>query len=233
MPVPVAPAPTGMSVETLNIICEERFIALQKVHEHDMDATREIIAEHYGSIRAILAEHDARYEVRFEQQEQANKVALEAGHAVLVEHDKRYEQRFAAQENATALALNRVDKEFHEHLAQVRAETHAALEAADKAIIKSENATEKRFESVNEFRGQLADQASRFMPRAESLQRHEQNAEKLDGLDKRFREDMARVNSRLDLSAGRSTGLDKGWALLVGAVALAGTVIAIILNLNP
>lgn len=38
-------------------------------------------------------------------------------------------------------------------------------EAQDKAIQKSEAAAEKRFESVNEFRGQLADQVKTFMTR--------------------------------------------------------------------
>lgn len=184
-------------------------------------------------IDAILQERDRRYEQRFLTQQESLQVALAASHAVLVEHDKRYEQRFAAQENATALALSRVDKEFHEHLAQVRTETHAALDAADKAILKSEAATDKRFESVNEFRAQLADQATRFMPRLEAEQRFNAVEEKLSASIKQRSEAIASINSRLDLNAGRSTGLDKGWAMLVGLVALAGTVIAIILNLNP
>lgn len=184
-------------------------------------------------IDAILSERDRRYEQRFQTQQESLRVALEASHAVLVEHDKRYEQRFAAQEGATALALSRVDKEFHEHLQQVRTETHAALEAAEKAITKAEVATEKRFESVNEFRAQLSDQTRTFMPRTESLQRHEQSGEKIVALETRHAADISQINSRLDLSAGRSSGLDKGWAMLIGVIALAGTVIAIVLNLNP
>lgn len=184
-------------------------------------------------VDAILAERDRRYEQRFQTQQQSLEVALAASHAVLVEHDKRYEQRFAAQEQATALALARVDKEFHEHLQQVRTETHAALDAADKAITKSETATEKRFESVNEFRAQLADQATRFMPRLEAEQRIGQNGEKIDTLDKRLREDIALINSRLDRTQGQSSGIDKSWGWIVGAVGLLGALVAIFLNLNP
>lgn len=120
--------------------------------------------------------------VRFTAQEKAIAAALAANDRLLVEVDRRYEQRFMAQEQAVSLALARVDKEFHEHLAQVRAETHAALEAADKAIAKAEAATEKRFEGVNEFRGQLADQARTFIPRAESISRHERTAEQIEAL---------------------------------------------------
>ena len=51
----------------------------------------------------------------------------------------------------------------------------AALLAAKEAVIKAELSAEKRadevrdrFATVNEFRGQLADQASTFMPRSEA-----------------------------------------------------------------
>lgn len=94
--------------------------------------------------------------------------------------------------------------------------------AQQDAIIKSESATERRFESVNEFRAQLADQASRFMPRIESISRHDATAEKISDL-----------SSRLDVAAGRTSGLDKGWALLVAAVGVAGAVIAIVVSLTP
>ena len=44
----------------------------------------------------------------------------------------------------------------------------AALNAAEKAVTKAETASEKRFDAVNEFRAQLADQAQTFIPRAEA-----------------------------------------------------------------
>ena len=42
------------------------------------------------------------------------------------------------------------------------------FDALDKAVNKAEIATEKRFESVNEFRGQLNDQSRSLMPRPET-----------------------------------------------------------------
>jgi hypothetical protein len=42
-----------------------------------------------------------------------------------------------------------------------------ALDSAAQAVTKAEVATEKRFEAVNEFRGQLSDQTSTFINRAE------------------------------------------------------------------
>jgi hypothetical protein len=58
---------------------------------------------------------------------------------------KNIEQRFSAAEGAV----------------------RQALESADKASTKADNATEKRFEGVNEFRATLSDQAQRLIPRAE------------------------------------------------------------------
>jgi multidrug resistance efflux pump len=47
----------------------------------------------------------------------------------------------------------------------------AALAAADRAVNKAELASEKRFNSVNEFRAALNDSARLLMPRAEAEQR--------------------------------------------------------------
>lgn len=65
------------------------------------------------------------------------------------ERDERNKQRFEAQEKAV----------------------NSALIAAKEAVTKAETAAEKRFDSVNEFRGQLKDQASTLMPRTETESR--------------------------------------------------------------
>lgn len=225
-----------------------------------IDSVHQLLAEK-------LADTKEASDVRFTAQEQAIAAALSAQARLLEEVDRRYEQRFEAQEQAVSLALARVDKEFHEHLAQVRAETHAALEAADKAIAKAEAATEKRFEGVNEFRAQLADQARTFISRTESLSRHErtgeqmeglvkliaelrdrtqiqtnalmprteaeqriaQNAEKIVTLEQRHSADVATINSRLDLAAGRGAGLTNAWGYLIAVIGVAGGVIGIII----
>lgn len=150
--------------------------------------------------------------------------------ALMTAADVRYLDRFVAQEKAVDLALGRVDKEFHEHLRAAREETSAALDAADKAIAKSEAATERRFESVNEFRAQLSDQASRFMPRAEAVQRADTNAERIVALEARMVENLALLTSRLDLNTGRSTGREDIWGFIVGAVGLVGAAVGILIG---
>ena len=56
----------------------------------------------------------------------------------------------------------------------------AALAAAEKAVTKAEIATEKRFDSVNEFRKTLSDQASGFLQRGEFSALHKSLVDKLD-----------------------------------------------------
>lgn len=76
-----------------------------------------------------------------EQRFQAGDKAQEKGFA---EAELRNEQRFQAQEKAVI----------------------AAMLSADRAVAKAEAASEKRFESVNEFRGTLSDQVRLFIPRS-------------------------------------------------------------------
>lgn len=91
-------------------------------------------------------------------------------------------------------------------------------ETQSEAIRKAESATEKRFEGVNEFRHTLSDQAARFMSRDEAIAR-------LDRHDA----DITAINKRLDLTQGSSSGLDKAWGYVIGAVGLAGGIIAIVI----
>lgn len=92
---------------------------------------------------------------------------------------------------------------------------NAALLAAQTAVQKAETAAERRFEAVNEFRGQLADQAANLMPRGEANVLFAGQSEKITALE-------ARINE----SAGRSKGIDQFWGYLVGGVGLVLAILA-------
>lgn len=102
----------------------------------------------------------------------------------LEERDRRYAERFEAQEKAVG----------------------AALASAEKAVDKAERSNERRFEVANEFRGQLADQAATFMPRAEA--------------DLRL--------STLERSANANAGRSAGWVQLLAAVVALAAVAAVV-----
>ena len=63
--------------------------------------------------------------------------------------------------------INANDKNYNQRFDNVIEATKSALAAADRAVNKAEQATEKRFEGVNEFRNTLSDQQRTFVPRAE------------------------------------------------------------------
>lgn len=147
---------------------------------------------------------------------------------VMNERQSQLDERYLTQTKALDAAFASAEKAVS-----------AALQAAETAVQKAEMAADKRFEAVNEFRGQLADQAQRFMTRDESLSRHDRTQEQIKDLTERFstemsslrdrhNSDFATTNSRLDLTQGKSTGLDSAWGYIIGAIGLISGVIAIV-----
>lgn len=131
-----------------------------------------------------------------------------------------------------------------------------ALDATEKAIGKAEVATAKaidkeaeantdRFKAVNEFRGQLTDQARSFMPRTEAVQLSDQATlrirELADAIPKlasrqevqlmtdRYSERITELNDRLVRLEGRSQGVKENKAGLYATLAAVGTVITIVI----
>jgi len=94
------------------------------------------------------------------------------------ERDRRYmdmfkgltdlvNQRFSDQAVAVAAAFAANEKAIQAAFAANEKATAAALASAKEAVMKAEISADKRFESVNEFRGQLKDQAATLLPRTE------------------------------------------------------------------
>jgi hypothetical protein len=125
--------------------------------------------------------------------------------ALIDANDKRYEQRFQASQEAVALGFS----------AQKSA-VDSALAAQNTAVIKAEVSTEKRFESVNEFRNTLADQQRNLMPRSEvDVLVHAINA-KIDALEK-----------MMDKWEAERAGLKGGWGYAVGAIGFLLTLVTL------
>ncbi len=135
----------------------------------------------------------------------ARIVALEANldalRRVLDERDARYAQRAASQDKAVS----------------------SALETSEKAIIKAESATERRFEGVNEFRQTLADQASTLMPRAEYTVQHQALEEKVSANDKRINE---LQSTQISLLA-KGGGAKEAWSYVIAIIGLIIGVLAV------
>lgn len=136
---------------------------------------------------------------------------------LLAEMDLRYQQRYDAQIKALDAALLAAEKAVD-----------AALKAAERAVAKAEAAAERRFESVNEFRATLADQAAQLMSRAEAQALLDAVDVKLAALDEKVD-----ANSlRTEKMASATGGMKEGWQLLLGLVALAATAVTVYLALR-
>jgi len=145
---------------------------------------------------------------------------------------KAVDAAFLAQQTAMQTALTAAERAVA-----------TAMLAAEKAVDKAESAAEKRFEAVNEFRGQLNDIVTTLISRAEAETRITALSEKLDAesertqtriteLDSSLLVRLREMQSRLDLTQGQSTGMDKLWGYLVGAVLAVGAAITVVLALT-
>jgi hypothetical protein len=123
-----------------------------------------------------------------------------------------------------------------ERVGSVRREAIAALAASEKAIIKSEASSEKRFEAVNEFRQQLSDQTRAYMPRevAEALIAELRRTSENSFIDLRrswdsqvteMRSQLISVQQRLDQAAGAAAGSTKTVAYVITGVGILMTII--------
>lgn len=95
----------------------------------------------------------------------------------------------------------------------------AALAAAQAAVDKAETAASKRFDSTNEFRGQLADQAATFMPREVADQQFAQ-----------VREQISALTTRMDQETGRAAGVGATIGYLLAAATLVISLVVVFAN---
>jgi predicted transcriptional regulator len=118
--------------------------------------------------------------------------------ALIGANDHRYEQRFIDAERAVSYALA----------------------AAKEAVIKAEQAAEKRFESVNEFRNTLSDQQRNLLPRSEADRAFAAMAEKIRALEKQH-----------DTLVAERLGVRGGWGYAVGVIGLVITLFSLFMVL--
>jgi hypothetical protein len=142
--------------------------------------------------------------------------------SVIEGNDRRYEERFLASQKALELGL-----------AAQKSEISAALAAADRAVSKAETATEKRFESTNEFRGQMADQQRTLIQRSEVDVLMRSMNEKQDASVRSLDAKIDLLQKAQDATVNERMGIKGGWAIAVGAlgfVTLVGGLFVLVLN---
>jgi hypothetical protein len=156
---------------------------------------------------ALLDAFDVRMTERHTAADKAIKTAFEAQTTAM-------QAAFTAQREAVTTAF----------LSQKEA-VNAALAAADRAVLKAELASEKRFESVNEFRGTLADQQRTLMPRAEAEAILRSLEVKLDSAVGTLTEKIETISKAQLATVSLGSGVQFGWQY---SVAIIGFILAVL-----
>lgn len=137
-----------------------------------------------------------------------------------------HDDKISAVQAVAEAEVNRIDSDIKKlnillderSVAQEKA-VNAALKATQEAINKSDTATEKRFEGVNEFRRTLSDQTSTFIPRAEFAASHKGLEEKVTAL-----------TDRINITAGHKDGFDATKSDIYRAVGAGVAVLGLIIT---
>lgn len=137
---------------------------------------------------------------------------------VTVEALDRVEQRTP---EVTQRGLDRLEQHIKELMHEQDRRYEQRFAAAQEAVLKAEMASEKRFEGVNEFRAQLADQQRTFIPRIEAEQR-------IGALETTIRE----LDTRVQNNAAAARGGKEMWVLLAGVVSFLLGIGAFALNVT-
>jgi hypothetical protein len=201
---------SGWTVDTLHSHVITQFEMLNNTQETRVKLLQDELDRRLANMQKAI--DDRRADLRDNLMTQLNglREMLNERYAT---QTKALDAAFIAQQTAMKTAFDAADKAVA-----------AALESAEKAVVKAETAAEKRFESVNEFRAQLTDQAATFLSRNEYNTTHKALTEKMEtGLevlttrltDETRRSEVQRndlelrLTSRLDLSQGASAGSEQ------------------------
>ncbi len=111
-----------------------------------------------------------------------------------------------------ALRAKLSDQRFTAMESMIKSEMMSAKEA----VVKAENAANDRFKSLNELRGAMSDQSTRFMPR-----------ETMEALITGLTSRLDLIKERQDRMEGRGSGLHQGWGYIVGAIGVAAALFSI------
>lgn len=182
-------------------------------------------------VEALFAERERQAEVAAQEREKA-AAALRASEARAMDQAEREREKAAnAMRISLDRAIKEGDERLREHIANQISQIDAALESAEKletqrmkgageatealrremklitaaseqAVKKAEEAQKDVNAKSNEFRGQLSDQATTFMPRRESESRSSE-------LDRRIEEARTERNHQIDALSARLANIEQ------------------------
>ena len=136
----------------------------------------------------------------------------------LSEVQLRDQQRFESSGVALAAASVAAEKAIAAALSAADRSVQSALQAASASVSKSDQSTEKRFETVDAIRITLAEAQTKLMPRIESEARMQSVVEKVSDLSTRFENIVGRSAGHASSQATLITLLAIGVSVVIGMI---------------
>ena len=127
-----------------------------------------------------------------------------------------YDARIARLEVHSSALIHSQRNEINIAIQSVERLLQVAVKNTEDAVLKVEVANDKRFASVNEFRGALNDQQARMITRAEV-------EAKVDAVVKQTQD----LTDRVNMMTGKGVGLNAGWVYLIAAIGAASALLSI------
>ncbi len=231
-------------LDDMRISNQDRFEAGERAISAAFGTAQEALAQALVNHNALHTESDRRYAERYQAQQEALEVALH-GHDSLnrerfdeannqlaevrrthdtihVQEELRIQDGFTAAAAARESARQRVSDQFASHL-----DTHVLN---SRAIDKAEAAVGTQLSNMNDFRGQLREQSTTFMPRSEVRALFEGLQQAQHAAMGALGEKIADATKRLDLLAGRDDGSSRAKLAQNTVIGMAIALIGVILT---
>jgi uncharacterized phage infection (PIP) family protein YhgE len=135
-------------------------------------------------------------------------------------HKDYFDSKFTAQKDLNEAILKERDAKLTDK-----------FESLATAINKAETATEKRFESVNEFRATLTDQQKTFVTSNEYKQAHQNLTDLVTTNAKTLNDIIIAQKERIDKIENIKEGGYSMWIIIVGVIGFLTGIISFVMNL--
>lgn len=192
---------------------------LLTLYQRDFAAMEKIVADKDGTLDDRILAAKKQEDERFE----ARRTYVDK---MFDEINLSFSSRMTVLENG----IKAVDSMSSERSKVVRDALEAAMAASDKAVVKAEVSSEKRFETLNDFKTQVSDQLATYMPRevtealiSELRRTYEQQLAEI-------RNQLVQLQQRQDQAAGSSAGVSKSVGYMISALGIVLTIIIFLVN---
>lgn len=163
VPMEVPISNFAWTFDTLRVYLLSHIVAAQQhADAADKNASAVVVLndtryhEKFGAVENEIAATREAYALRDDKVQITIDLVAHKLEELIHANGLKYEVQFRSQEEA-----------LRAQLIALRENTQIAFQSSEKAIEKAALASEKRFDSVNEFRQTLTDQTATFMPRAQ------------------------------------------------------------------